>query len=299
MAGMGSNQNGEWLRLTGVPSHPIPDAIDGQLEAMLQKEMPERRVRVWNAAVASHTLLQSRLDYERLRHLRPDWVISMDGANDAAAPAPGETRYERLVAEWAAHPIHRFPFREARFLMKSSALLYLSGEYLFFRTGAIRNARNTHQDSQALLTWSRRDPAPGEPTFAPSTETARARDEFRRELRLFDDVLIGDGQKHLLLVQPHLCLRDRSKLSGAERAVFNYYVAQAKGRGDSFQAALHQSFAEEPPPENVIAMGAIHAWDGWVFVDYCHFSKEANRRIAAGLRDAIASGGRRRPFEAP
>ena len=43
-------------------------------------------------------------------------------------------------------------------------------------------------------------------------------------------------------------------------------------------AALHRDLAERETKDNVIAMSAVHAWTGWVFVDYCHFSKEANRR---------------------
>jgi hypothetical protein len=183
--------------------------------------------------------------------------------------------------------------------MRNSAFLFLSGEYLFFRTGVLRNARNTRQDPELVGAWSKRDPPAGEPAFSTSADLTRGRDEFLRELSLFDQALNLDRQMHLLLVQPHLSLRDRSKLEGAERAVFNYYVAQSHGRGDSFSAALFRDLETHRLSDSVVAMSAVHGWEGWVFVDYCHFTKDANRRIAAGLFDAIMSGGSRRPFETP
>ena len=151
-----------------MPSHPIPDAIDGQLESLLQTEMTgSPRARLQRGGRQPHAACRAGLDYERLRHLRPGLGASRWTARTTRGAAGWKPRrgYQRLAAEWAAHPIHRFPFREARFLMRNSAFLFLGGEYLFFRTGAIRNARNTRQDPQVLETWSRREPAPAQPIF--------------------------------------------------------------------------------------------------------------------------------------
>jgi lysophospholipase L1-like esterase len=233
--------------------------------------------------------------YRALRELDPDWVISMDGVNDARGLAAGEDSRTNAERDWAAHPIFRFPFREARFLMRNSAAMFLAGEYLFFKTNVIRNARNTRQDPQVLRTWLARVPS-----LAPAQGSAaveRARAEFLVNIRLFDEEIRHDGRKHLLLVQPHVSLREPAAVTGVERAVFNYYMHGSAGRPDAFMSSVYQrSVGARIESEDVVYMDAVHDWPGWVFVDYCHFSKEANRRIAQALATHILTDGRERAF---
>jgi hypothetical protein len=295
IAGMGSNQNGDWLKITGVPSHPVAEAIDGFLEADLARALPGRRVRVLNAAVASHALMQSRGRYQGLREaVQPDWVISMDGVNDPASLAAGETVEDLVRDSWRAHPIHRFPIRQARALMRNSALAFLAGEALFFRSGIIRTPRNARQDPAILERWT--GAALARPSSSPIQEQGtRAADAYLETLLEFDAELEKDGRRHLLLVQPHLSWRDPTRLGRVERAVWNYYFHSTPTRS-AFLGELHARARGLGRP-SIVSMQALDGWPEWVFVDYCHFSAEANRRIAAELARAILSDGAERPFE--
>jgi hypothetical protein len=44
-------------------------------------------------------------------------------------------------------------------------------------------------------------------------------------------------------------------------------------------------------------MAGVEKWPGWVFVDYCHFTKEANKRIARELADYIVADGKMEIFK--
>ena len=51
-----------------------------------------------------------------------------------------------------------------------------------------------------------------------------------------------------------------------------------------------------PESKNTKTMEAMHQWEGWVFVDYCHFTKGANERVAQEISKFIVSDGTYNPF---
>jgi hypothetical protein len=121
---------------------------------------------------------------------------------------------------------------------------------------------------------------------------------WERELVGFHRDQEAAGQRHLLLVQPEVTARDPGRLTDpVERAVYNYTLHTRGGEGDPFMAALHrraQALHDHIP--EVVSMAAVTAWPGWVFVDYCHFTADANRRIAEEIGRHILSDGAYRPF---
>jgi len=291
IAGMGSNQDGQWLKITGVSAHSIENSIDGQLEKILQKAMPDKNVRVFNAAISAANITQSRLNYEKLRHLKPDWVVSMDCANDIHSLKEGEDPYKKLFDTWDNHPIYKLPYKQCRRLMSNSALAFLVGEYVFFKSGIIRNAKNTKQDREIFEYWLKQNagrkalPADIEP------DTQRAVASFMRELEKFNFALKYDEQKYLLLIQPHLSLRDPEKLKDIELAVYHYKLSTSPCI-DPFMRAIHEKVLKNyADNKNIVSMDAVHYWDSWVFVDYCHFSEQANRKIASEIAAFILGGG--------
>lgn len=292
MAGMGSNLNGDWIRLTGVGDHPRDRSIDGQLERILQEALPDRDVRVFNAATASHRLLQSRLYYERVRHLEPDWVVSMDGVNDPHALAPDASQPDQLGQEWRDHPTQRFPIAQASWFMSRSAVLFLLGDWLYFDTNLLRHAYGTPQDPALVERWSTLDPPPEIPDAVEDPAAhERAVLEFLRQLRLFDQALEADGRPHLLLVQPHLSLRDPERLGSPERSLWHYQMNETGWRRDAFLEEVHARVAAAAP-RSIVPMDEVHRWPEWVFVDYCHFTAEANERIAREIAGEILGKGR-------
>jgi len=303
MAGAGSNPNGEWIKMTGVSPHDMAHAIDGYLEAFLQKQLPEKRVRVFNAAVVWSSIVQSRLMYEILRPLHPDWIISMDGMNEPTVLSEGASTYQDLMSRWKTHPVNTFPFLYGRLLMRNSALCFLVGEYFFFRSGIIRNTKNTRQDEATIRLWLQQtenlNPVDSNKTELPDPEAQRrAEEEFLRHLWSFHQILSQDQQKHLLLIQPHLTLKAPDKFTRIEHALVNYYRSVFPEYPHSFIKAIydrvHLDFDANP---HIITMDAVHHWDEWIFVDYCHFTREANRKIAQEIGHYIVSEGNYIPFK--
>ena len=114
-----------------------------------------------------------------------------------------------------------------------------------------------------------------------------------------------DKQKHLLLVQPFLINRNIQKMPPVERAVYNYMAA---GRQKSSNSLIYLDYGQHifsllaeklSKSNNIYTMESMHNWDGWVFVDEVHLSKEANKKIAQGISEFIISDGVFIPFLQP
>ncbi len=299
MAGVGASQQGAWLEISGVSSHDIEHAIDGLLQAQLQSALPDKRVRVFNAAVSAHALAQSQWTYEALKHLEPDWVVSMDGVNDPTSLQDGESTPNWLADKWRRHPINRFPFRHARLLMRNSAFGFLVGESVFYRTGLIRNPRHSRQDPAVVREWLARPPTPDRDAIGAELDAgpARAVERYLSRLGDFHRQLSTDGQKHLLVVQPFLGLRDTDRLGDTEQALYNYAKATQAPALGRFMGAIHQGVeAAYPDHPNIVSTSALHASPEWIFVDYCHLTRDANRLVANALSESILRLERSKPF---
>ncbi|MGB8194572.1 MAG: hypothetical protein WCF67_21755, partial [Chitinophagaceae bacterium] len=109
---------------------------------------------------------------------------------------------------------------------------------------------------------------------------------FYDELRQFDSLLTLRKQKHLLYIQPHLAFRDTSVMSLTERALYNYYTATYN---DPFNNLFKRKILIETDsfPPNVKSLSALTSSREPVFVDYCHFTLQANKYIAATIADEI------------
>jgi hypothetical protein len=129
MAGAGANIGGGFSKLTGVEESSFSAGIDGFLQAKLQKDMPDKNVKVYNGAVVVQSVVQSRLSYERVRHLKPDWVVSMDGYNDYIAQSDRPIM-DHFIATWRKYPANVFPYKQVRWLTEKSAALYFLSVYI-------------------------------------------------------------------------------------------------------------------------------------------------------------------------
>ena len=85
-----------------------------------------------------------------------------------------------------------------------------------------------------------------------------------------------------------------------ERAVYNLLITQTqKYWGDvlPYKQYLYRFLSEKLTESNrAKTMKAVLQWDGWIFLDYCYFTKEANQRIAKEISKFIVSGGIYNPF---
>lgn len=297
IAGGGSNINGGFIKITGAEESSFSEGIDGFLQAELQASMPDKNVKVFNAAVFVQSVVQSRLNYERVRHLNPDWVISMDGYNDfLPSKVPIIDQY---VSMWRRHPVNLSPYRQIRWLTEKSAALFLLAEYIYYRTDLIRPAVGTGPDPQQVQYWLLQSGQVASRSSDISPDIVTSADKFFSNVLLFNSILEFYGQKHLLLIQPALILRDNSRMPDVERAAFNLLINPSKGFevNNAFMEYLYGNIPESIVNSDAISpMPAVHDWEGWVFLDYCHFSVAANQRIADGIAKFILSDGKIKPF---
>jgi len=301
MAGKGSDRSQGYLNITGVTEHNLPDTIEYHLQILLQKFFVDKNVSVFNASVAMHTVAQSMTNYERLRHLKPDWVVSMDGVNEGKQSVTNSLR-----ENWLKHPVNTFPIKQLRIMSSLSAAAFLIGEYIYYESGVIEVPLETSPDPKLMEFWLDHPieippSIPKESAHVPS-EIKTWFEEYFRNLSLFQNMLELDKQKHLLLVQPFLINRNIQKMPPVERAVYNYMAAGRQKRSNSlvyldYGQSIFSLLAEKLSKSNsIFTMESMHNWDGWVFVDEVHLSKETNKKIAQGISEFIISDGTLIPF---
>jgi hypothetical protein len=100
-------------------------------------------------------------------------------------------------------------------------------------------------------------------------------------------------------VQPHLAFRTPGRLSTEEKALKNYYRKEYNDpQKYTFLKSVYDSVnAMSTSNYHLQTMDGVNDWDGWTFVDYCHFTTEANKKIASELAGFITADGRLRIFQ--
>ena len=84
-------------------------------------------------------------------------------------------------------------------------------------------------------------------------------------------------------------------MSGEEVALDHYLLSKHnEGRRQGFFQQVYDSVGDDLHIQSMAGMGA---WQGWTFVDYCHFTAQANMKIARELADYIAADGKIRIFK--
>ncbi|MBU0487845.1 MAG: hypothetical protein KKA07_12325 [Bacteroidetes bacterium] len=86
-AAFGTGQSAPYDKVKKYPQgvYSFDASIAGQLQQLLQQQMPDRKVEVINACATQRMLHQSLMYYlETLSKFNPDVVISMDGKNDVS-----------------------------------------------------------------------------------------------------------------------------------------------------------------------------------------------------------------------
>lgn len=288
MEGSGSNKDGEWLDITGITDHAPQATIAALLQQQLQRQLPMKKVRVFNAANTGYAIYQSRLRYEALAiKYEMDWVVSMDGENEPANLAAGAEMKEVLKQRWRESPLFDFPLNTIIAVTSHSAFANKLKQAAFNIRSSSRLKKNKRDGYPARKKWSSQPE--GQLAYANQTaETERATAEFLRQLQGFDSLLTSRKQKHLLYIQPHLSLRDKSKMNEMERALFNYYAATYN---DPYNNLMRQNILQghHPLPAQVRSLAALHAANEPVFADYCHFTAAGNRLIALRIASDIVT----------
>lgn len=286
MEGTGSNKDGEWLDIAGVIDYKPEETIAGFLEKKLQEKMPSKNVRVFNAANSGFALWQSMERYKQLAgKYQMDWVISMDGENEPAVLKSGQTVEDHIRERWNESPIFDFPLNVVIPLTSHSAFINQLKQFLFHYRFANRLRENEKNNYPSRKKWSERPW--GAIRFAPpAPDSERALKAFYEELRQFDSLLTANGHPHRLYIQPHLAFRDTARMNVMEKALFNYYAASYNdSTHNTFKRTIYNAANVLPPQARILS--GLHDWDRQVFVDYCHFTLQANEHIAEIMANDI------------
>jgi hypothetical protein len=314
MEGMGSNKDGAWFDMTNIADHPYNETIAYFLEERLRRVYPGKRVRVFNAAVSGFTLEQGIAKYKALAQRYDfDWVISMDGVNECDTLETEDLQAVRAYsrAYWASMPFRRFPLNWIVSITQHSAFFNLLKQSVYHMRLNRRMQRNRRRGFPERSLWAH--VAPEALLSADGDERVRrSADFFIRWELAFAGELEREGKKYLLLAQPYLAFRDSTVL-GAEELALNHYLRTAKNDGcrHAFLRAVYEGIDGTDSLRgfaglhgignsgnlNIRTMSGVNRWPGWVFVDYCHFTKAANERIAAELADYIATDGKMKIFK--
>ncbi len=287
MAGVGSSRKGDWLKLTGVSGHGISQSIDGHLEAILQKAMPERTVKVFNSAVSGYTLPQSHLLAEQLMRWKPDFVISMDGVNEPVRLKEDESVLGKIRNRWRGHAVNNFPLNLARVLMRNSAFAYVVGEYTFFRTNMIMSHTDMAQDQETIDYWLKKN-VDRRSSPSPNSDQKTAINAFVSQLKDYHYLLNENGIPHLLLIQPYLAESSADMMVDRERAVYHYFLSQENPELTTFISGVQASVKSDLNHLRCIKNAKSYLDQGeWNFLDHCHLTSQANSDIARGMAEYI------------
>lgn len=288
MEGMGSNKDGAWLDITGVRDRSYETSIAFLLQQQLQKKMPEKRVRVFSAANSGFTVFQSQLQYQRLKTIYAmDFVISMDGVNEPLIENSSASVKELIQTNWDTAPVHHAPLRYIIPFTKNSALVYWMKQGLFEAKMNARLRKAREKDYPLRKEWLNQK---GTTAWADS-DAAIPRstlDSFSHYLQAFDRQLTVDKIPHFLFIQPHLILKQPDLLTDTEKALLYYYQSSNTNNAyfNTYLKKMH-NYADTVSSKTIVSLGFMHNNRFETFVDYCHFSSQANQQLAGFFAEQI------------
>lgn len=288
MEGMGSNKDGEWLDITGIRDRPYEASIAFLLQQQLQKKMPDKKISIFSAANSGFSILQSQLQYQRLKtRYAIDFVISMDGVNEPLIQNNSPSVKELIQANWNAAPVHHAPLRYIIPFTKNSALLYWMKQGLFESKMSARLRKALKNDYPKRKEWLNKQ---GTTAWADSSSaiTRNTLDSFLHYLLAFDQQLIEDKIPHFLFIQPHLILKQPDLLTMTEKALLHYYQSGDNNNAyfNAYLKKMH-NYADTVSSKTIRSLGFMHYNKFETFVDYCHFSSQANQQLADFFAEQI------------
>ncbi len=287
-----------------IENRPPPrgnQTIDYYLEHSLNARFPEKHWEVINAAVPGYRLHQdlARLLSVVLRD-QPDYVVSLDGANDIGPLLKAPPHYDPyLMPEWApgfdqlANPASFGSLRmfATAWLRNNSVLVRLTQDWM------VRRA-TLHDHQRRALAANPKNPARWE-DLTPAEQTqftvsASQLDSYLREVRQIHAILAVDQVRDLFVLQPELLLSSKP-LVGTEPRLDDL-TRRLEGNLYAYGlTALYPKLADELQADasdrGYGFLNLTDAFDGMpqqAFTDYCHLTPEANQVVAERIFDILS-----------
>lgn len=291
MEGMGSNKNGEWLDITGAEDYPAKQTIASILEKKLQLAMPSKRVKVFNAANSAYCISQVIKRYQKLNtKYKADWIVSLDGNNEPVFTSEDSSVWNLISRDWKDNQTFKFPLKYVIPFTSHSAFINQIKQSLYHFKLSRRIKKNKETDFPAKLKWS----AVKDQSLLYATDSFFAQkmtDTFYYYLNKFDTILSNANQHHLLLIQPHLSLRDATVMNTTEKALFNYYCYSSNNPVfNSYYRKIYSLYDSLAKNKSTIQLlQDMHSLKEQIFLDYCHLTPDANEYLASYIADIITN----------
>src|SRR6187402_631932 len=291
MEGMGSNKNGEWFDITGAEDYAAKQTIASILEKKLQVALPSKRVKVFNAANSAYCISQVIKRYQKLNtKYKADWVVSLDGNNEPVFTSEDSSVWDLMSRDWKNNQTFKFPLKYVIPFTSHSAFINQLKQSLYHFKLSRRIKRNKETNFPSKLKWS----AVKDQSLLYATDSFFAQkmaDTFYYYLNKFDTILNNSNQHHLLLIQPHLSLRDSTVMTTTEKALFNYYCHSSNNPVfNSYYRKIYSLYDSLAKNKRTIRLlQDLHSMKEQIFLDYCHFTPNANEYLASYIADIITN----------
>ncbi len=275
MLGNGANRDNNWRTISQQEDHGKSTSIDGYLEQILNKK-EKGKYRVFNAAVAGYKAWQAFEKAKRLMNKYSfDWVISMDGMNEPKILSSRQSVKSFTKEEWSQHITQNPPLATQISWMKNSALVYSAFKWKYEKNEEeLKETEANHRNSFIQKCINTR----GETKYLKDNQNSQyAALSFFKTIEEEDQHFTNKKIKHLHFIQPHLSLRNKLKADSLEIAVLGNFYKVQKDTANSFMKIISEW---KPSSPTIMNLNEMHELNFWVFVDYCHFTKEANHYIA-------------------
>ena len=191
--------------------------------------------------------------------------------------------------DWQQNPTKKFPLNIIIPITSHSAFVNTIKQFLFHQKQSSRVNNNQTKNYPRKTFWLQKPSIPLQFRVV-DEDTRRAVDFFYTQLIKFDSILSTRKQKHLLLIQPHLIFRDTLLMNDTEKALLHFYqYKQNDAATNSFLSQLKASYPAfiDSTHSAVRLFNQTDTLHKQVFVDYCHFTNEANRFIAKEIMQYI------------
>ncbi len=278
MLGIGANREGDYFAITQVADHLKETAIDGLLENILNKK-GKHKYRVFNCSVSGFTSWQAFSKARKMLALYDfDWVISMDGQNDPCSIPENKNARNVIESYWTEFLNKQHPFQNQMKWMERSALIYCTIRTKYNLSVAMQ------EEKDSIVTRKKYQKLPIKIQYAPESAVSKGVLSFQESIIAENNWFEQKGIKHLHFIQPHLSLRKAENMRSTEKIVAQYYSTLKKDTMNTYFKNIHEI---KWPSEKIIPLNEMHHLPYWVFVDYCHLTKEANLYIAHKIAQKI------------
>ena len=279
-------EKGQYQLISQQTTYDSTQTISAYLEQDLQRLLPDKIVRVYNAAVVSYRIHHGFLTYlEQLRSLEPDLLVTMDGQNEDFLTTNPFWPQKSHLPKLGGGAFGRFlrghsytAFYLGLIARQSAAFDRLTGRYV----RELSPEQLASMDAAEIRRLYREE-------ASRCVVTDAVVDGVFKVYELFDLAARQDGVPIIFATQPILALDATKPLTAIEKDLLKY--VRFKHYGMCGVAKLDERLrkhAKENPDFRFVSLRDVFAdFKGEAYTDYCHLRPAANAYVAERLSKVI------------